>query len=149
MRKVINLLLSAVLVLMAVGCCALAACKEEPTNYRGLNFGKYYLETSDDVYIEIKADHKAYLHNLDFSDFDPDEFWGDGSDWVEGQISRDEVVAAMQGETNYDFSSDKSIVTFEIKKIFLTEDRAFVYSIPFNYNGTNELEFNGVKYIKK
>lgn len=126
---------------MTVGCCALAACKEEPTNYRGLNFGKYYLENSDDVYIEIKADHKAFLHNLDFSDFDPEEYWGDTNEWtIFEHVTKEEVINGMQGEKEYWYFDDSKSLAFIIKSPF---------GLEFNYNGTSELEFEGIKYIKK
>lgn len=153
MKRVRNLLLTALLVLMTVGCCALSACKneEEPTNYKGLSFGKYYLENSDEVYIEIKDDHEAYLCGLDFSDFDPDEHWGHNLNWETGMISKDFVTGAMQGYRHYAYfvipDSDYNLVFFEVKGE--GEQIGTVYGISFVYNGTDELELDGVKYIKK
>lgn len=113
-------------------CVIFAGCK--PDNYRGLNFGKYYLENSDDVYIEIMAEHSAVLNNLDFLHFDPEEYWGEDKDWTEGFITNDEVLSAMQGEKNYWYYDD-GLLCFEVKA-----NGALVYQISFNYNGSNELK---------
>ena len=138
MKKVRNLLLTVVLVLMSVGCCVLMACKDEaPTNYRGLNFGKYYLENSEDVYIEIKADHKAYLHNLDFSDFDPEEYWGHSPLWKKQKLTKENVVTWMQGEREYHYFDDK-IVSFFIR----INDEYGAFSLGYKYNGTDQLSFD-------
>lgn len=145
MKRVRNLLLTAVLILLTVGCCALAACNEEPTNYMGLNFGKYYLANSDDVYIEIKADHKAYLHNLDFSDFDPEECWGDTALWEVKQIAKEEVIDWMQGEKEYVYFIDDNTLSFVIKSD--GNKYGWHFGIEFNYNGTNQLEFENDVYI--
>lgn len=88
-----------ILLAVCTVCAVLVGCA--PDNYRGLNFGKYYLENSDEVYIEIKAGRQAILHNLDFSDLDPETQWGGSQDWVKGYITVDEVIAAMQGEKEY------------------------------------------------
>ena len=116
-------------------CAVLVGCA--PDNYRGLNFGKYYLENSDEVYIEIKADHQAVLHNLEFSYLDPENYWGESQDyWVEGFITRDEVIAAMQGEKEYWYFDD-GLLCFEVKA-----NGPIVFPISFDYNGTNELKSN-------
>ncbi|MDE6356002.1 MAG: hypothetical protein K2L67_02040 [Clostridia bacterium] len=122
-------------------CAVLVGCA--PDNYRGLKFGKYYLENSDDVYIEIKADHRAFLNNLDFSDLNPEEFWGGDEDWVEGYITVDEVIAAMHGEKEYWYFDD-GLLCFEVKA-----NGPIVFPISFDYNGTNELKsnYNGDVYI--
>ncbi len=143
MKRINNLLLTVIIVCIAFGCCVLAACKESATDYKGLNFGKYYLQNSD-VYIEIKADNKAILNNLDFTSFDPEAYWGGEENWQNEQVTRDEVIAAMQGEKEYWYFDDDKTLTFAVKSC----ENGLTYGIEFNYNGTNELEFNGVKYIK-
>lgn len=132
----------AVICLVVCAICALCAgCKSD--NYRGLKFGKYYLENSDDVYIEVMADHSAVLNNLDFSDLDPEAYWGEDEHWIEGFITKEEVIAAMQGEKNYWYFDD-GLLCFEVKA-----NGALVYQIGFNYNGSSELKstYNNDVYI--
>ena len=134
-----------VFILLAVCsiCAIFAGCNSD--NYRGLKFGKYYLENSDDVYIEVMADHSAVLNNLDFSGFDPEEYWGEGEHWIAGFITKDEVITAMQGEKNYWYFDD-GLLCFEVKA-----NGALVFQISFEYNGSNELKstYNDDVYILK
>ena len=120
-------------------CAVLVGCA--PDNYRGLKFGKYYLENSDDIYIEIKADHRPYLHILVFSDFNPEEYWGNMNEWELLQLSKNEVIDWMQGERNYWYFNNEKLLSFQIDKSY--------YAIEFDYNGTNELKsnYNGDVYI--
>ncbi len=138
-KKVFLLLLGICVVVLSV---FFTACKE--TNNLGLNYGKYYLENSDDVYIEIKDDKIADLHNLDFSDFNPDEYWSYDDNWYEGKITLEEVIDAMQGEKRYWYDENDTCCFFLVKN-FSTGGLL----MEFDYNGTNELELNGHKYILK
>ena len=55
-----DLVLGLVLLVACICCILIAGCEEEETDYRGLNYGKYYLVDNEDVYIEIRADHIAF-----------------------------------------------------------------------------------------
>lgn len=127
------LLLLCFITIFAVGCT-------EETNYDGLNYGKYVLDGSDDVYIEVKKDHKAYLNNLDFSDFNPEDLWGDLAIWQDYPLPSDcDITSCMAGEKKYYYF--KSDFEFGIKIL-----DNYPYGIPFIYNGENQLEFNGYVY---
>lgn len=135
-----------ILLLLLAACCFFGGCKKDegtPTNFKGLNFGYYYSEKSDGSYIKILNSSKAVLHNLDFTDLNPDDIW------EEGEVSKEEVLLAMSGEVEYLFGEEEGKITaiwFEVKK---GEQFGYLFGYGFvvNYNGFNELELNGTKYI--
>lgn len=135
-----------ILFLLLAACCLCGGCNKDegtPTNFKGLNFGYYYSEKSDGSYINIVNSSKAVLYNLDFSDLNPDEIWD------EGEVTKEEVISAMSGEVEYFFGEDNEKITaiwFEVKQ---GEQFGYLFGYGFvvNYNGFNELELNGTKYI--
>lgn len=148
MKKICNAFVLFLATVLILTCFCLCTACDRPMDYRGLNFGRYYLEGSEEVYIEIKDDHKAILNNLDFSDLDPEKFWGQDENWVEGYITREEVIAAMQGEKEYCFF-DNGHLCFEVKAKEIKMSFDIVFQISFQYNGFNELKtiYNNDVYI--
>ncbi len=56
----------------------------------------------------------------------------------EGNITNEVLFTEMQGERSYRYFSDDKNLVFPVDN---------THGIGFTYNGTNELEFNGVRYI--
>ena len=80
MRKIKSILKFAAVFVLTLCCCVFTACVKEqspkpPKDFEGLIYGIYYSSGAEDSFIAIKSDGMSVLHNLDFSDFNPEDYW--------------------------------------------------------------------------
>lgn len=117
--------------------CSCSNQNEKPV----LRQGKYYLEGTEDIYIEIINDEKIDFIGVDFTWVDAEKLWGDSWLWEEFDNKNFDPVEAMQGERNYIYWEDLEI-TFEI-----IEGSGF--SLVAYYNGIDTIRLHKLNYIYK
>lgn len=105
--------------------------------------GKYYLEGSQQIYIEIIDGNYLQFHGVDFSFVDIEEFWGD--DAVElleyFDKTNSDINSCMQGRKKYIFWADNDITVEVVEGSGL--------ALGMQFDGNNTISFNELKYILK
>ena len=123
--KKIGLLLFSVSVVMCL--LVFGACSKTV-----VNLGKYYLEGSDSVYIEILPDNKITFVGVDFTkDFERWEANGDKFDYE----------ASVQGIKDYEFDAKEKALYVPV-----FDDGVMTLRMIFSYSG-NTLTRSGKNYI--
>ena len=128
-------LLSICAIIAAIFC----ACDTNPSNGKAvLHYGKYYLEGSDEVYIEIIDDNLIQCYGLDFSFVSPSDWEGEGV-YERLEDKNFDVAEAMEGARKYIYWDDYDI-TFEIIE-------GSGLALGGQYNGVDTIRFNNQNYV--
>ena len=131
MQKRIKKIIISCLLLCLFLLSALCACKKE----RHPLYSKYYLEGSQDVYIEIIDSEYLQFVGVDYSFVDPETFWGE-----DFPLDKDiDISACMQGLKKYIFWVDNDITVEVIEGSGLT--------LGMQYDGSKTIRFNEIIYI--
>ncbi len=143
-KKKFLLILTNILLLVAfiLGVISLSACGDpEKPNYKGLYFGKYYLNDSGESYLEITDDITIKFVNVDFTCIDPESYWGESALW---QYAPDEinVTANMQGDKSYAYNQQLQVLSIAVVEV----SEGLALSLGFKYNGIDQLKLNKVEF---
>lgn len=130
-----------------------SACKKP--NYKGLYYGKYYLNGMDGYeedtegtykysYLEIIDDQELEFHNVNFSRIDSnlELFWGDSPLWeyAEHDFS---VTQRLMGAKSYRYDSELKVVSITIYVVTdLFNTQLGTLTLDFEYNGSNQLKLS-------
>lgn len=73
---------------------------------------------------------------MDFSDFNPEEYWGGSQEWERFPLTMttQEISEYLEGKRDYIFSNKTNYLAFVVNESN--------YVVSFKYNGTNELKSN-------
>ncbi len=139
-KKLLLYLRNAILLcVLLIGLLLVSACggSGKPNN-EGLYFGKYYLNGSEDSYLEILNEDTIIFVNVDFTCIDPESYWGDTVPWKFNPVDFD-VDEEMQGENFYVYIPKRQALSVEV-----VEGRS--YALAFKYNGINQIKLDLVDF---
>ena len=128
MKTRINKIIISCVLLCTLLVGALCACNKE----RHPLYGKYYLEGSQDVYIEIIDSEYLQFVGVDFSFIDVETWW-------DGDLAGYNIDDCMQGVKEYIYWRDNQI-TVEV-----VEDSTC--ALAMHYDGDRTIQFNDINYI--
>ena len=130
MKKRIKKIIISCLLLCLFLLSALCACKKE----RHPLYGKYYLEGSQDVYIEIIDSEYLQFVGVDFSFVDVDTWW-------DGELKGYNIGECMKGIKKYIFWHDNDIT------VSVLEGDMYMYALGMQYDCNRTIQFNDLNYI--
>lgn len=138
MMKRINKTISCLVVTLIIVIMVVSFCACEDKSLAGR---KYYLEGSNQIYIEFLDDEYLQFHGVDFSFVDIEEFWGTTGLLDDLENRNFDVDACMQGRKKYIHWEDNDITVEVIEGSGL--------ALGMQFDGKNTISFNELKYVLK